>query len=81
MRILLVEDDHPLAETMLKMLRKDPYTVDWVDDGKQALSSMDNDHFDLLILDLGLPGMNGMDVLRSLPPPTPAPPVAPSLLK
>lgn len=66
MRILLVEDDHPLAETMLKMLRKEIYTVDWVDEGNQAVSAMDNEHFDLVILDLGLPGMDGMDVLRTL---------------
>jgi two-component system OmpR family response regulator/two-component system response regulator QseB len=66
MRILLVEDDHPLAETMRTMLGKEPFTVDWVDDGKQALSAMGREHFDLLILDLGLPGMGGMEVLRTL---------------
>ena len=39
MRILLVEDDHMLANTMLAMLREDQHTVDWLDDGQQALNA------------------------------------------
>ena len=52
MRILLTEDDHPLANTMLSMLRDDQNTVDWVDDGQQALNALLNESFDLAILDL-----------------------------
>ena len=52
MRILLIEDDHLLANTMLGMLRDEQNTVDWLDDGQQALNALLNDSFDLAILDL-----------------------------
>ncbi|MCS5561528.1 MAG: response regulator, partial [Marinobacter nauticus] len=61
MRILLTEDDHPLANTMLSMLRDDQNTVDWVDDGQQALNALLNESFDLAILDLTLPRVDGLD--------------------
>ena len=64
MRILLVEDDHPLARTMLEMLRADQNTVDWLDDGQQALNALTNEHFDLVILDLTLPRVDGLDIVR-----------------
>ncbi|MBN7768739.1 response regulator transcription factor [Marinobacter daepoensis] len=64
MRILLVEDDHLLARTMLDMLRQDQNTVDWLDDGQQALTALNNEHFDLVILDLTLPRLDGLDVLQ-----------------
>ncbi|MGM0569443.1 response regulator transcription factor [Marinobacter sp.] len=63
MRILLVEDDHMLANTMLAMLREDQHTVDWLDDGQQALNALRDEHFDLAILDLTLPRLDGLDVL------------------
>ena len=43
MRILLTEDDHPLANTMLSMLRDGQNTVDWLDDGQQALNALLNE--------------------------------------
>jgi len=64
MRILLVEDDHLLANTMLDMLRDDQNTVDWLDDGQQALNALANESFDLVILDLTLPRVDGLDVLK-----------------
>jgi two-component system OmpR family response regulator/two-component system response regulator QseB len=64
MRILLVEDDHPLARTMLEMLRADQNTVDWLDDGQQALNALANEHFDLAILDLTLPRVDGLDIVK-----------------
>ncbi|MGM0951573.1 MAG: response regulator transcription factor [Pseudomonadota bacterium] len=64
MRILLVEDDHPLAQTMLEMLREDQNTVDWVDDGQQAVNAIVEDSFDLIILDLTLPRLDGLEVVR-----------------
>ena len=64
MRILLVEDDHLLARTMLDMLREDQNTVDWLDDGQQALNALETEHFDLVILDLTLPRVDGLDVVR-----------------
>lgn len=65
MRILLVEDDHLLARTMLEMLRDSPDTVDWLDDGRQAINALTNEHFDLAILDLTLPRVDGLDVLKA----------------
>ena len=64
MRILLVEDDHPLGRTMLEMLRADQHTVDWLDDGQQALNALVDEHFDLAILDLTLPRVDGLDIVR-----------------
>ncbi|BEH12874.1 MULTISPECIES: response regulator transcription factor [Marinobacter] len=66
MRILLVEDDHSLARTMLNMLREDQNTVDWLDDGQQALNALLQEHFDLAILDLTLPRMDGLDIVRNI---------------
>lgn len=66
MRILLVEDDHLLANTMLGMLREDQNTVDWLDDGQQALNTLPTEHFDLVILDLTLPRVDGLDILRTI---------------
>lgn len=66
MRILLTEDDHPLAHTMLSMLRDDQNTVDWVDDGQQALNALLNESFDLAILDLTLPRVDGLDIVRQV---------------
>lgn len=66
MRILLIEDDHPLANTMLSMLRDDQNTVDWVDDGQQALNALLNESFDLAILDLTLPRVDGLDIVRQV---------------
>lgn len=64
MRILLIEDDHLLAEAMLGMLRNSQSTVDWVDDGQHALDALVTEHFDLAILDLSLPRLDGLEVLR-----------------
>ncbi|KAA1174378.1 response regulator transcription factor [Marinobacter salinexigens] len=65
MRILLIEDDHPLAKTMLAMLRDGQNTVDWLDDGQQALNALLNETFDLAILDLTLPRLDGLEVVRT----------------
>jgi len=64
MRILLVEDDHLLGSTMLDMLKADQHTVDWLDDGQQALNALVDEHFDLAILDLTLPRVDGLDIVR-----------------
>mgnify|MGYP005988920217 CR=1 FL=1 len=64
MRILLVEDDHSLGEGMRMALKPEGYVVDWVSDGKQALHALLNETFDLVILDLGLPNLDGISVLK-----------------
>ncbi|HEY9118107.1 MAG TPA: response regulator transcription factor [Marinobacter sp.] len=66
MRILLIEDDHLLANTMLGMLREEQNTVDWLDDGQQALNALLNDSFDLAIVDLTLPRVDGLDIVKKI---------------
>jgi len=67
MRILLVEDDHLLAETMLEILREGQHTVDWLDDGQQARDTLTaGAPFDVVVLDLTLPRVDGLEILRAL---------------
>ena len=66
MRLLLVEDDPMIGEGVRKGLRQEGFAVDWVQDGRAAERAIDNDVYDLLLLDLGLPGKDGIDVLASL---------------
>jgi two-component system OmpR family response regulator len=66
MRILVAEDDAVLAEGVIQTLRHSGFAVDWVKNGADADSALATDHFDLLILDLGLPKKSGLDVLRRL---------------
>lgn len=66
LRILLVEDDNTLSDTLAQALRQSGYTLDAVADGVAADAALCQDHFDLVILDLGLPHMDGMQVLKRL---------------
>jgi two-component system, OmpR family, response regulator len=66
MRILVAEDDAVLAEGVMQTLRQSGYAVDWVKNGAEADSALAANHFDLLILDLGLPKKSGLDVLKRL---------------
>lgn len=66
MRILLVEDDRMIGEAMAQALKEASYAVDWVRDGQTALDSVDCQKYDLVLLDLGLPGKDGLDVLRTI---------------
>jgi two-component system response regulator QseB len=66
MRLLLVEDDQMIGESVRQGLRQDGFTVDWVQDGRAAELALGNEVYDLLLLDLGLPKKSGLDVLRSL---------------
>ncbi|PTQ90445.1 response regulator [Agitococcus lubricus] len=66
MRILLVEDDAMLGATLKSALEPQGYTVDWLRDGAQALQAISDQHIDLVILDLGLPKMDGMTVLNAV---------------
>lgn len=64
MRILLAEDDAVLSNGLSRALREVGYAVDVVHDGEQADAAMSTQECDLLILDLGLPKLSGIDVLR-----------------
>ncbi|MFZ5491068.1 MAG: response regulator [Pseudomonadota bacterium] len=66
MRLLLVEDDAPLAAALTQALREQGFAVNHVSHGAQALRAAVDDPPDLLVLDLGLPDMDGLDVLRRL---------------
>ena len=62
MRILLVEDDSSLAQGLQTALRREGLTVDHVTTGKAALQAVQAEAPDLIILDLGLPDMDGLEV-------------------
>ncbi|MCM2331147.1 DNA-binding response regulator, OmpR family, contains REC and winged-helix (wHTH) domain [Geopseudomonas sagittaria] len=64
MRLLLVEDNVALADELLADLTRQGYAVDWLADGRDALVQGATEPYDLVVLDLGLPGMPGLDVLR-----------------
>jgi two-component system response regulator QseB len=63
-RILLVEDDELLGAGIEDTLTRARYTVEWVRSGPLALAALERGGFDAVVLDLGLPGMDGLDVLR-----------------
>ena len=63
MRILLVEDDQLLGDGISTGLKENNYTVDWVTDGSSALNALKFEHFDIVVLDLGLPKKDGIEVL------------------
>lgn len=66
MRVLLVEDDVQLGESLDAALRLEQYAVDWLRSGEPVRAALRATPYDLLILDLGLPGVPGMQVLRQL---------------
>jgi two-component system response regulator QseB len=66
MRVLLVEDDEMIAQGLQTALRQAAFAVDWMRDGKSAGTALQTASFDLVLLDLGLPQRDGIDVLRDL---------------
>lgn len=66
MRILIAEDDQVLADGLLRTLRKGGYAVDQVSSGSEADAALSDHEFDLVILDLGLPKLHGLEVLRKM---------------
>jgi len=66
MRILLAEDETDLATWLVKALGQNDFQVDWVNDGRLVRRSLKATRYDALILDLGLPGLDGHDVLADL---------------
>ena len=66
MRLLLAEDDPMIGKSVQIGLKKESYAVDWVRDGIAAELALANDVYDVLLLDLGLPRKNGLDVLAGL---------------
>jgi len=63
MRLLLVEDNVPLADELVSTLGRQGYAVDWLADGRDAIHQGACEPYDLIVLDLGLPGIPGLEVL------------------
>jgi two-component system OmpR family response regulator len=66
MRVLLVEDDPMIGDAIQGALKDASYAADWVKNGQTALSALDSQYYDLVLLDLGLPGKDGLDVLATI---------------
>ncbi len=66
MRVLIVEDDKALADGLLRTLRLSGYAVDQAHTGELALRACREEHYDLIVLDISLPGIDGFEVLRRL---------------
>ena len=64
--ILLVEDEKKTGETLKQALESEGIEVIWAEDGKYAIAQMERGKFDLIILDLKLPGMSGDEVLQQI---------------
>lgn len=66
MRLLLIEDDASLREGIRTALKSEGYILDCLSDGLQAVHALQHEVFDLVLLDLGLPGLDGLSVLKAL---------------
>lgn len=66
MRVLLVEDDTMIGEAVQAALKDAAYAVDWVRDGPAATAALRTQAYDFVLLDLGLPGRDGLNVLRDI---------------
>jgi two-component system OmpR family response regulator len=66
MTVLVIEDDATLGRALQEFLSNHAYATDWLADGERALSALNNYAYDLIVLDLNLPGIDGLEVLRTL---------------
>jgi len=66
MRVLLVEDDAQLGESLHYALLAENFACDWLTRGNQVLSALMTNQYDLVIMDIGLPGMTGLEALGQL---------------
>jgi two-component system OmpR family response regulator len=64
MRLLLIEDSPALADALLPQLRQAGYIADWIVDGRDADRAVHDQDYDIVVLDLGLPGRSGLDILQ-----------------
>ena len=66
MRVLLVEDDAQLGDGLRTALKQEGYAVDWAQDGEEGDLALRTEPYDIVVLDLGLPGQSGLEVLEQL---------------
>lgn len=66
MRLLLAEDDQLLGDGLKRALSREAYQVDWLLDGQQALQALQTEEFALVILDLNLPGIDGLEIIKQV---------------
>jgi len=66
MRIILIEDDRMIGESVRTSLRQEGYAVDWVRNGQVAETVLASEQFDLALVDIGLPGKGGIELLQNL---------------
>ncbi|MGE8288841.1 MAG: response regulator, partial [Stenotrophomonas sp.] len=66
MRLLLVEDNPDLADAIIRRMRRSGHAVDWQSDGLGAASVLRYQSFDLVVLDIGLPKLDGLRVLAGM---------------
>lgn len=66
MRILLAEDERPLARALVKIFEKNFFTVDAVENGEDALAYLESGQYDVAVLDIMMPKADGITVLRRL---------------
>lgn len=64
MRLLLVEDEKRMARALCEILRLEKYDVDWCDDGFSGMDAVESGLYDLIVLDVMLPGKSGFDIVR-----------------
>ncbi|PWJ47688.1 response regulator transcription factor [Faecalicatena contorta] len=62
--ILLIEDDRALAMELVSFLKENHYSVDWAENGKKATYLIDSNHYDLCLLDIGLPDCSGFELCK-----------------
>ncbi|MGH7194916.1 MAG: response regulator transcription factor [Candidatus Saccharimonadales bacterium] len=74
-KILCIEDERFISELYSRVLGKAGYHVDTIADGKQALTAAQTDQYDIILLDLMLPNLSGIEILRALKDPARVPPL------
>lgn len=74
-KVLCIEDERFISELYTRVLTKAGYHVDTVVDGKEALAVAEKNEYDIILLDLMLPNLSGIDILRKLKDPSRQPPI------
>lgn len=74
-KVLCIEDEHFISELYVRALTREGYQVDAIADGRKALAVAEKNEYDIILLDLMLPNLSGIEILRSLKDPARVPPI------